>query len=436
LESFFLFMLIETVGSLEEIGKASADCIEIRLDLMNLPNLKKLTLPYLLTPKSKDIGYIEKLLTNQPPYMDLDIELGISFIEQMVKENPTTKFIVSYHNFEKIPDNLSDVYEEMASCGAFAYKIAVHTPSAIDALKLLRFKIDRSTLSVIAMGERGQFARILAPIFGNQLNFASIGPAPQAPGQLSSQEMRELYRFSSLNAETKIYALIGDPVEQSIGHLYHNQVFKDLGKNCVYVKIKLAQEELADFFALAKELNFKGLSVTMPFKEKVLPYLDEIDPKACAIGAINTLSIENGQIFGTNTDGISAIDAIEKRMPIQGKQVLILGAGGAARSIAHEAAARGAFVSIYARNPEKARLLGYPLGPLSSFDIAINCGKEPLPISFLHRPLVMDINYNRSNQSFLEEAKAHGCEVIDGKEMFFGQAALQSKFWFIPNVIQ
>jgi len=125
---------------------------------------------------------------------------------------------------------------------------------------------------VIAMGEKGAFSRVLGPIVGNFIDYTS--DAGTGPGQLSQKELCETYRYRSLNSQTEIYGLIGDPVEHSQGHIYHNKAFQHHNK--VYVKMCVTPDELPLFMQCIKKLNFRGLSVTMPLKEKILPFVDHL----------------------------------------------------------------------------------------------------------------------------------------------------------------
>jgi len=160
--------------------------------------------------------------------------------------------------------------------------------------------------------------------------------------------------------------------------------FKKRNVNAVYVKMSVHPEELAEFISLAKLSGIKGVSVTIPLKEKILPFLDQLEISTKEIGATNTLSFKNESIHAINTDGFGTLNAIEKRMTVKGKTVVLLGAGGAARSIAFEAKSRGAKLFILNRTLDRARQLAEELkcqaGTLdeipTSYDILINCSPE------------------------------------------------------------
>lgn len=391
--------------------------------------------------ESEREALIKRLLALEPPFFDLEYDMSPSFLQEVIKKHPKTKFILSYHNFQKIPDHLEEIYRSMQKYGAFSYKIAVMTHSTNEALKMLLFGKTHPKTSVICMGEKGKFARVLGPIAGNLIDYASWDAEEQTgPGQLTVSEFTDIYRYPSLNSQTSIYGLIGDPVEKSPGHLYHNKVFQKLGLNAVYVKMNVKPEELSEFLSLAKQIGIRALSVTIPLKEKILPFLDEIEEKAKQIGAVNTLLFEKGKIIGTNTDGRGALDAIENKTSVRGKKVVLLGAGGAARGIAFEAKARGADVLVLNRTPQRAKKLAADLGCEAGgldevpddYDILVNCSPDPMPIDpqkIKPKTLAMDVVYSPRETDFLKEASLKRCQIVYGEEMFLNQAALQTAFW-------
>lgn len=397
--------------------------LELRLDLfkVDVENfLRNTSSPVLLTLRNTaQNAEIEQFLTLEPAFFDLDCSMQPEFLRTVIKKYPKTQFILSYHNFQETPTDLDAIYRTMQEYDAFSYKIAAMTHSTNDALKMLLFAKQHPKVSAICMGEKGSFARVLGPIVGNRVNFA-CAEEQTAPGQLTIRELLDVYHYPSLNSDTAIYGLIGDPVEKSPGHLYHNAVFWKRGINAVYVKMQVKPEELAQFMPLATALGIRGLSVTIPLKEAILPFVDELDCTAKQIGAVNTLLFKNGKILGTNTDGVGALDALEKKIPVRGKKVVLLGAGGAARAIAFEAKTRGANVFVLNRTADRARKLAADLGCVAieemphAYDILINCSPAPIdPQKIKPKTVVMDI----------------ALQEVYGEEMFFNQAARQTAFW-------
>ena len=432
--------------ALEMVPQSCSGAVELRLEGGSVGGvadfLKRATFPVMLTARGGEgEARIEELLRLKPLFFDLEWDVREAFLRKVVAQYPETKLVLSYHNFESAPDDLERVLAAMQKVPAFHYKIAVMVRSASEALRLLVFGKRHPEVSVIPMGERGAFGRVLGPVVGNQLNYARLeGAAGTAPGQLTVRELEEVYRFGALNRETAIYGLIGDPVEPSVGHRHHNGVFRKRGVNAVYVKMAVQPDELVEFMPLAQAIGIRGLSVTMPLKEKVLPFVDRLDPTAQQIGAVNTLLFEGGEVRGANTDGVGALDAIEVKGAVRGKRMVVIGAGGAARAIAFEALQRGAEVTILNRTVERGEALaarwGCKAGGLadvpSDVEILVNGSPDPLPIdpTILRAGMVvMDVVYVPRETALLKEARERGCQVVYGEEMFVRQAAGQTALW-------
>ena len=382
-------MLAAVIKNLKHLKTTKADLFEIRLD--DLDEFKEIATPIILTYKNLPIAFIDSEEGN----------------------------LQSYHNYHETPD-LDLIYEVLQQKPAKLYKIATFANSIIDTLRILKLqKRYGETLVAIAMGELGKPSRILGPIFGAPLSYAAIDEDhPSAPGQYTLEEMRHY----KVDRQTAIYGLIGGEVLQSISHLTHNITFKKRGLNAVYVKFKVAPEELPQFLTLAKELGFSGLSVTTPHKESIIPLLDEVDPLAEQIGAVNTLVFKGEKIIGYNTD-ILALDIIRKRIDLADKKVQIYGAGGAARALIYGCREAGADVYIHNRTFSKAKFLAEQFhcrAGLCEADLAINC----TTIDFeCNAPLCLDINI-KPDSLFLQ-----GKQKIFGYEMFSAQALGQFKIW-------
>lgn len=436
------------------------DGIEWRLDLsrnLSLERiasyLKKSPLPVMLTLRKESQGgkyrgneeeretLLRKLLELQPAYFDLEVDNRPEFLKTVQSTFPKTRLVLSWHDFYGVPEDLERLYQHMSATPAHAYKIAVTPKTAAQTLRALELAKTHPDLSVICMGEVGAFGRALGPVAGNVIDYACLNAESKtAPGQLTVEEFTAIYRYHRLNRETSLYGLIGDPVSHSVGHLHHNGMFEKDGVDAVYVKMKVKEEELADFLKAAQKFGFRGISVTMPLKEKVLPFLTAITPDAAAIGAVNTLALDGRFISGSNTDATGALDAIETVVAVDGKVVVILGAGGAAKAIAHEAIARGADVTLLNRTVDKAKALAERLGcrwgGLSDvpahYAIMINCIPQVMPIdpSLISKTAVMmDITYMPKETLFLKEGMKAGCKIIFGEEMFVRQAAGQRSIW-------
>jgi 3-dehydroquinate dehydratase/shikimate dehydrogenase len=456
-------MLFVSLSSLSEIAllPKEVQAIELRLDLfpsIDFARLKEFLfstpLTVLLTVRSKAHGgsfssgqksqedLLEKLLLLHPHFLDLEYDLAPSFLEKLFTSPSSTQFVLSYHNMKEVPKDLVKIYEQMTLYPAFTYKIAVFPHSASEALAFLIFAKERPKLSAICMGKESSFARVLAAAQGNRIDFASLASAKTAPGQIPFEDLFFLYRYPQLNTQTALYGLIGDPVEQSQGDLYHNLAFAQEKQNAVYVKMRLQEEEIPHFLPLAKQIGFLGLSVTMPFKEKIIPFLDEMDNQAKSMQSVNTIYSEKGKYIGGNTDGTGALDAIESHTSVFGKKFVLVGAGGAGKAIAYEAKKRGADVLILNRTYEKAEELAKALGCKSGrfsdlpkeYDILVNASSSAIELKHVcPHAFIMDIVYVPEITPFLEKARHLGARIISGKEMFIHQAKAQKKYWHMQK---
>ena len=453
-------------------GKIFIDGIELRLDHFERIDLQALSafvkscgLPVMFTVRRNDQGgvfhgsekerleLIEKLCALQPAYFDLEYDVPEDFRRKLFETYSKVSFLSSYHDFSQTPVDFEEILSKIKTPYAHIYKMVFTAKSSIDSLRFLTFLQSHQGKEKIigsCMGEEGKITRILAPIFGSYLNYATMAEcAPTAPGQMSAKELQEIYRFGQLNDQTQIYAVIGDPIDQSLGHLVHNAIFDAEKINAVYLRIRVKAQELSSFFALILKLPFKGLSVTMPHKESVMPLLSQVSIETRISGACNTIQIKQGTMIGYNTDGIGALDAIERHGPVFGKHIVFIGAGGAAKALIFEAAQRGAFASIVNRTPEKAieianmvkgRGGGFDLLPevcKQGYDVIINCIPESDLVDekwILPEKIAMDVVYTPKNTPFLAKAMQKKCKIVYGYEMFIGQALEQERIWFPEEI--
>src|SRR5690606_13982008 len=160
-----------------------------------------------------------------------------------------------------------------------------------DNLRVLDL-VSRSPVPTVAMcmGDIGVPSRILTGRFGAPFTYATFSSERAlAPGQLSFEEMRSVYAYDSIRSDTEVYGVIGDPIGHSLSPLIHNRAFRELGLNKVYVPFRVPPESLPAFLAEAREFGLKGISVTIPHKEAVLPFLQRSDESVSAINAANTI---------------------------------------------------------------------------------------------------------------------------------------------------
>jgi shikimate dehydrogenase len=257
---------------------------------------------------------------------------------------------------------------------------------------------------------------------------------------------RNLGEAEMIDAQTEIYGIIGNPVRHSLSPVIHNTAFKRMELNAAYLAFEV--ENLEEAISGIRGLGIRGVSVTIPFKTQVIPFLDEVEALAKKIKAVNTIVNEGGRLIGYNTDWCGVLEALEEEVDLNGKKVLLLGAGGAARAIAFGLKERGSQVIISNRSPDKANELAKNLGfvyqPLLSMnepkiDVIINStsvgmsshhAESPLPKKFLKEGMVvMDIVYQPLKTKLLQEAEERGCRTIDGLEMLARQGAGQFEIW-------
>lgn len=250
----------------------------------------------------------------------------------------------------------------------------------------------------------------------------------------------------SINSATRLYAVLGDPVAQSLSPLMHNRAFQETGFNGVYVALRVTDPKAA--VSAVRTLGIAGCSITIPHKEAVFPYLDEVTPLARKVGAVNTIINRDGYLVGDNTDGPGALQALLAKTSIANRKVALIGAGGAAKGIGHALCDAGAVVTVVNRTVDKgerlAKVLSATFVPLAemekaSFDLLINTtsvGMHPSiddsPIRFdilNQKQTIMDIIYNPLETKFIASARQKGCLVIDGVEMFVRQGAMQFELW-------
>lgn len=452
----------------EQISKAlnSADLVELRLDCFEMINKNELELlrlkfsiPMIFTLRSCSQGghyncseqdrlsQIRLLMSLQPEYFDLENDVPSNFINEITAQFPNVKLILSYHNFRETPEDFEGLYRRMKEVPAFFYKIAVMPQNSLDVMRFMCWKKEADDRVVaISLGPYGQFSRVIGRVIGNPITYASLDENQKTDsGQLSAKTQIDLFRFRSLHSQTALYGLIGNPVDQSISDVTHNAFMGSCDLEAVYLKINVNPRELGDYLKYAKQLSFRGLSVTMPLKVDIIPFLEGINIHASKIGAVNTLVIEENKVYGFNTDGVGALDAIEKEFPIQGKRIVIIGAGGASKAIAYEALQRGGLVTIFNRDEKKAIDIASQLNCMGKgishvadevkkgYDLLI----KATPIShridsdfILPNSTVMDITTNPRETPFLKQAKLKNCRIIYGYRMFIEQAANQFDLWF------
>ena len=380
--------------------------------------------------------------------VDLEIESAEGVGVKLDSLRGRTCFILSYHNFETTPA-MDAVVRRMTKISADAYKIVTTARKPTDIYRVLSLAKANPKVSMIllAMGEVGFPTRILSTALGGIYTYAApISAEGTAAGQMSARLLRNLYRVEKFSKAAKIYGVIADPVRHSISPAVHNRAFQSKRMDAVYLPFLVHPTHLKDFFTLADNLGISGFSVTIPHKEKIIRYLDIVDPLARRIGAVNTVWRKAGKWRGTNTDAGGVTVPLGKKIRLGKSSVLLVGNGGAARGAAFALVDSGAKVSIVGRNPDRVRALAKMCGaePLlreqmdsKHFDAVVHAtslGMFPhvnecfFPDN-IPADLVFDMVYNPLETLLVQRAREQNKEVVPGIQMFLEQAAHQFEIW-------
>jgi 3-dehydroquinate dehydratase/shikimate dehydrogenase len=361
--------------------------------------------------------------------------------------------IVSWHNFKETPD-LDAIYARMQPFEPDFVKIVPTAKSLIDNVTLMRFLeriSDETGIIGVCMGDAGIVSRVLGLRAGSLFTFAAATQGEETgPGQIAARTLVETYRIEEVDAATKVYGVAGNPIGKSMSPIMMNTAFRRETVNAVYLALQTAR--VADLVALIKEIPIQGVSITMPHKQDILPYLEHMDPLSQKIGACNTLlRAQDGNLYGFNTDVAGVVIPLEKRMPLKGAKILVLGAGGAGRAAVFGLRDKGAEVHILNRTPEIAAKLAKQSGAKvfkreafahktnpASFDAIINstpvgmAGNHGAPIlsaEELRTKIVFDLVYNPVDTPLIRLARQQNLNVITGVEMFVQQGARQFEIW-------
>ena len=354
------------------------------------------------------------------------------------------KVLLSMHDFRKTPP-FPKRLTVPAGGVANAIKAAAMARSIGDSARILRLARKSRDLVAIAMGEIGLPARVLALREGSALAYAPVASAT-APGQIPLSEMKNLYRAHELTRATRVFGVIGDPVGHSLSPLLHNTGYIAARKDAVFLPFLV--ENLKDFLRALPDFGVRGFAVTLPHKEKILGLLDGVEKTAEKIGAVNTVTVgSGGKLYGSNTDYLGVLRALQTKMELRGSRVVIYSAGGSARAAAFASKLAGAEVFVCARRPEAARALARAVGgeaiPRSAlrsqkFDALLNATPigmypnekaSPLAAGELNCHLVMDLIYRPMRTKLLKLAASRRIACVSGVEMFLAQGFAQWEHW-------
>jgi 3-dehydroquinate dehydratase/shikimate dehydrogenase len=378
-------------------------------------------------------------------WCDLEMETYRRLPEGFLRQYALPRRImVSMHDFSgtpRLPGKISVAPHSLVD----TVKIAAQARTISDSVRLLQLAKHSKNLVAVPMGEIGLPARILALREGSALAYAPVEQAT-APGQVSLEAMKHLYRAHRITRRTRVYGVIGDPVGHSLSPLLHNTGFLARRMDAVYLPFLVHQ--LKDFLAAVPEFGIHGFSVTLPHKQTILKHLKDCEPLAADIGAVNTVVVRrSGGLYGCNTDYVGVLRALEKRLRITGSRVLVFGAGGSARAAAFALARAGAVVGICARREKAAKELARAVGGealprralrTEFFDAILNATPvgmhphgeiSPLASGELHCRIVMELIYRPQRTQLLKIAAKEGLATVSGVEMFLAQGIAQWEIW-------
>jgi 3-dehydroquinate dehydratase/shikimate dehydrogenase len=273
--------------------------------------------------------------------------------------------ICSFHDFRGVPDDIDSVFYKLARLETGLIKIAVAVQDTTDAIpvwKLFRLaEKEKVRIIPIAMGEAGKWTRILGLAHGAPLTYASLDDGGKtAPGQISASDLRDVFRVKELDKETQVFGLIAGDTSYSQSPFMHNRALITAGLNAVFLPLQV--RDLDAFMrrmvlrdTREVELNFGGFSVTNPHKQSIMRYLDEIDETARRICAVNTVKVDDGKLFGYNTDAPGFIRPLKNVYgDLKGASAIVVGAGGGARACIYALKNEGVDVTVMARDKSKA----------------------------------------------------------------------------------
>lgn len=454
----------------QHLVSEGAGIVELRIDYINgEPNIRRLTAdrpgPIIITCRRPSEGgkyagdeaqrllLLRSAIAEGVDYVDLEEDIA-----HKIPRWGKTKRIISFHDFRKTPDDIEAIHERICALDPDIVKICTMANRPSDNLRMLRmvrkFK-DKIPTVGFCMGDIGTPSRILCGKFGSPLTYATFSQERAlAPGQLTFQQMKEIYRYDHIGEATEVYGVVADPIGHSLSPLIHNGGFAHFGLDKVYVPFRVPREDLGRFLDEAAEWNLKGLSVTIPHKEEVVKKLTESDEAVQGIGACNTVVIDGARRAGYNTDYCAAMDSLSDAMRLKGdasgslagKTALLLGAGGVGMAIAYGLVQRGAAVVVTDAQPRAAAALAMRWNCRAvdwagrhgvSADLLFNCtpvgmhpevDATPFDKHYLKPSMVVfDAVYNPENTMLIKDARARNCTVVTGVDMFVRQACLQFK---------
>ena len=431
-----------TPGSLDDVfasDVSGVDCLEVRLDYLKDPKQSmtarwdRLPVPVIATCRGRERGGLfEGTIEEEIDILQAASRNGARYVDidyRFARPMPPADVIASYHNFEETPDNISDIVDRAFAANAAIAKVATQVNRWADNRRLLDLlaRPNPRPLIVSGMGDIGQITRIVGPSRGSFLSYAA-STRQAAPGQLTVPEMLNTYKFRRIRRSTQLLGILGMPVGHSLSPVLHNRAFEVSNLDFAYVK--LPAPDVNDFMENARAVGLSGFSVTIPHKIAMVSFMSRLTPAANAVGAVNTVSDENGAWVGDNTDVHGVEMALQSvGFSARGKKVVIMGKGGGAKAAV--AAVKDAVevrvlprAEVAAAGSAACDLLinATPVGMFPKVD------ESPLS-GTIAANVVFDMVYNPATTTLLRAAASQGKTTVPGTRMFFAQAARQFEIW-------
>lgn len=406
-----------------------------------------------IAPEEIRLQLLQTAANSNYSYIDLEADLPERTVSLRL---PNQRVIRSSHDPRGTPSNLSLLARGLARNDREIPKIAV-TPRGISDLKEIISVAHKMTgpRIIIGMGDYGIPTRLLATRLGNFLTFTSVG-RNAAPGQLDPVTMQCLYRFGTFESGFPVFGIIGNPITHSRSPEVHNRGLSSASVPGMYIPFRV--DSLAEFLELAPVLGIHGLSVTIPHKETVVPFLARVDSSVKAVEACNTLLWEDGGWTGYNTDVAGFLSPLNRLLSTGYiRRATVVGAGGAARAISWALRGANVDVLIVNRNLRRAQALAANIGAdsiaLNDVNLpgrveqfsdlivqATSVGmkssaedsllKDPIAsVPLTGREIVYDVVYTPIDTPLLQRANKAGCMVISGVEMLLAQAFEQFRLF-------
>jgi 3-dehydroquinate dehydratase/shikimate dehydrogenase len=407
-----------------------------------------------ITLFSRGLAYADADRRRNFAYVDLEEDLNIPSLEEAARTFGT-RIIRSFHDLQGVDPDLTARIRGVRQTGDEIVKAAVSPRSQEELIRVYRAAGETRDLEkiILCMGDYGLSTRILTEKLGSHLSYAAVQGepdfAPGAPGQLDPEEMVKTYRFREINSRTRLFGIAGFPLKTTFSPPFFNTLFTLENINALY--LPFPSDSVETFLALAREVGLEGASITVPYKEAVLPHLIYKSGEVKSIGSCNTIVRNPQGWLGYNTDARgfseSLLHFIGKKH-FRGMGITLIGAGGSARAAAAELHRLKGRVLILNRTVFRARDLAeryrFAWGGLNNqglelmekySDIIIQTtpsgmapelDQDPLEIyHFSGREVVMDIIYKPAMTAFLKRAAGAGCRVLNGYDMFIRQARYQ-----------